>query len=202
MDVRIEPGSLEDFLPNAFYDLIIYFFPAVYLLVGTIFIDQSVQQFFARTYSLDLPTFDKVILLAVILVGLFIAGHLISVFSSLIFRRIQGRLLSLVFDVGDYYDVHEQKRVQIRIMDPTISREIVKDSAKSIMARNNALVSLILLVISVMSPERSAVLFFAVLTIVFSVEMHFRFVWLTESVWAIHNELKPRNHKKFARKTK
>lgn len=162
-----EAPSLLQLIPDIFFDALAYVLPASLLFIGVMIIPSSIGAPLVNAYLNLGASFDRFV---VILFGvglLYIVGQMLTHFSyDLILRPL--RRLATWRKAQDFAhsDIDWMADYTfIRHKDAALGMEISKRYARTIMSRNNALVALVLTVISLISRQWvwltvSGVLFF------------------------------------------
>lgn len=164
-----EAPSLLQLIPDIFFDALAYVLPASLLFIGVMIIPSSIGAPLVNAYLNLGASFDR---LVVILFGvgiLYIVGQLLTHFSyDLIllplqklaaWKQAQDFTSSDIDWMADY--------TFIRHKDAALGMEISKRYARTIMSRNNALVALLLMVISLISSQWIGLIACGVLFILF-----------------------------------
>lgn len=161
-----EAPSLLQLIPDIFFDALAYLLPASLLFIGVMIIPSSIGAPLVRAYLNLGASFDRFVVVLFGIGLLYIVGQMLTHFSYDLILRPLRRL-------ADWRNVNEFARSDIdwmadytfiRHKDAALGIEISKRYARTIMSRNNALVALLLVVISILSRQwigltASAILF-------------------------------------------
>jgi hypothetical protein len=150
-----EAPSLLQLIPDIFFDALAYVLPASLLFIGVMIIPSSIGAPLVNAYLSLGASFDRFVVILFGIGLLYIVGQLLTHFSyDLILRPLQKLAAwrqekdftrSDIDWMGDY--------TFIRHKDAALGLEISKRYARTIMSRNNALVALVLMVLSVISRQ-------------------------------------------------
>jgi len=154
MDTRTAPSLLQ-LIPDIFFDALAYILPSSLLFIGIMTVSSSLGSQMLTAY-LDLgASFDRFIIILLGIGILYILGQLITHFSYDVILRPLRKLASWRNDkefaksdiewMADY--------TFIRHKDAALGLEISKRYARTIMSRNNALVALLLMIVSIVSNQ-------------------------------------------------
>src|SRR5215211_8065656 len=151
-DMKDAPSLLQ-LIPDIFFDALAYVLPASLLFIGVMIIPSSIGSPLVNAYLNLGASFDRFIIVLFGIGLLYIVGQLLTHFSyDLILRPLQ--------KLAEWRKVKEFARSDIEWMadytfirhkDAALGLEISKRYARTIMSRNNALVALLLMVISLLS---------------------------------------------------
>jgi len=150
-----EAPSLLQLIPDIFFDALAYILPASLLFIGVMIIPSSIGSPLVNAYLNLGASFDRFIVVLFGIGLLYIVGQLLTHFSyDLILRPLR--------KLADWRNVKEfagsdidwmADYTFIRHKDAALGLEISKRYARTIMSRNNALVSLLLMVTSLLSSQ-------------------------------------------------
>ena len=150
-----EAPSLLQLIPDIFFDALAYLLPASLLFIGVMIIPSSVGGPLVEAYLNLGASFDRFI---VVLLGIgmfYITGQLLTHFSyDLVLRPLRNlaaRRGTKEFARSDIDWMADY--TFIRHKDAALGLEISKRYARTIMSRNNALVALLLMLISILSRQ-------------------------------------------------
>lgn len=152
--MRAAPSLLQ-LIPDLFFDVLAYILPASLLAVGVMAIPvpSSVASPLLEAYMNVGVWFDRFIIILFGIGVLYIIGQLLTHISEQLIMLPLRQLASLRH-VGDFTksDIEWMPEYTfIRHTDATLGMEISKRYARTIMSRNNALVALILMILSTFS---------------------------------------------------
>jgi hypothetical protein len=150
-----EAPSLLQLIPDIFFDALAYLLPASLLFLGVMIIPSSIGAPLVNAYLNLGASFDRFVVILFGIGLLYIVGQMLTHFSyDVILRPLQR--------VADWRKDKDFARTDIdwmadytfiRHKDGALGMEISKRYARTIMARNNALVALLLMVTSVISSQ-------------------------------------------------
>ncbi len=173
------PNFLQ-MIPDLFFDAFAYILPASYLVLGIMIIPSFIGKPLLDAYLSLGAVFDRFVVILLGLGLLYVIGQLLTHFSYdvilaplqklAVWRKAQGFARSDIEWMANY--------TFIRHKDAALGSEISKRYARTIMARNNALVSLLLMITSIASIQwiafaLSAILFFLFLHETYGEQMFF-----------------------------
>jgi hypothetical protein len=153
-DMRAAPNLLQ-LIPDIFFDALAYILPASLLFIGVMIIPSSVGAPLVNAYLSLGASFDRFVVVLFGIGLLYIVGQLLTHFSQdLILRPLQALARRSKQEEFAKSDIDWMADYTfIRHKDAALGLEISKRYARTIMSRNNALVSLILMVISLTSSQ-------------------------------------------------
>ncbi len=172
--------NLLQMIPDLFFDAFAYILPASFLFLGVMIIPSFIGRPLLDAYLNLGAVFDRFIVILLGLGLLYIVGQLLTHFSYgvilaplrklAVWRNAAGFVKSDIEWMADY--------AFIRHKDATLGLEISKRYARTIMSRNNALVSLLLMLTSILSAQWvgltiTAILFFLFLHETYGEQMFF-----------------------------
>ncbi len=148
------PNFLQ-MIPDLFFDAFAYILPASYLFLGVMIIPSFIGKPLLDAYLNLGAVFDRFIVILLGIGLLYIIGQLLTHFSYDVilaplrivatWRKADGFTSSDIDWMADY--------TFIRHKDAALGLEISKRYARTIMSRNNALVSLLLMITSIISAQ-------------------------------------------------
>lgn len=147
--------SLLQLIPDLFFDAFAYILPASLLFFGVMIIPSSIGKPLLDAYLSLGASFDRFVVILLGIGLLYILGQMLTHFSYDVilgplrklaaWRNVTGFANSDLEWMADY--------TFIRHKDATLGLEISKRYARTIMSRNNALVALLLMILSVLSTQ-------------------------------------------------
>lgn len=150
-----EAPNLLQLIPDIFFDALAYLLPASLLFIGVMVIPSSVGAPLVRAYLNLGASFDRFVVILFGIGILNIVGQLLTHFSyDLILRPLQ--MLAAWRNVKDFDSSDLAWMADyafIRHKDAVLGMEISKRYARTIMSRNNALVALLLSLLSIASRQ-------------------------------------------------
>ena len=189
--MKTAPNLLQ-LIPDIFFDALAYILPASLLFIGVMIIPSSVGAPLIKAYLNLGALFDRFI---VVLMGLgifYIVGQLLTHFSydlilvplrKLAVWRNNGHFTKSDIDwMADY--------TFVRHKDATLGLEISKRYARTIMTRNNALVALLLIVISIVSYQWIGLIASGVLFLLFLHEAYGEQIFFSRYLQEVTKELR------------
>ena len=184
--------SLLQLIPDIFFDALAYILPASLLFIGVMIIPSSIGAPLINAYLNLGASFDRFIVVLFGIGILYIVGQLLTHFSYDVILRPLRRLSALRNDkafgssdidwMADY--------TFIRHKDAALGLEISKRYARTIMSRNNALVSLLLAVVSLISGQWVWLIISSVLFFLFVHEAYGEQVFFSRNLREITRELR------------
>jgi hypothetical protein len=169
-----EAPSLLQLIPDIFFDALAYLLPASLLFLGVMIIPSSIGAPLVNAYLNLGASFDRFV---VILFGIglfYIVGQLLTHFSyDVILRPLQtlaGWRKQKDFASSDIDWMADY--TFIRHKDGALGMEISKRYARTIMARNNALVALLLMITSILSSQWVGLTICGILFLLFTHEAY------------------------------
>ncbi len=166
-----QPPNLLQMIPDLFFDAFAYILPASYLFLGVMIIPSFIGKPLLDAYLNLGAVFDRVIVILLGLGLLYIVGQLLTHYSyNMILAPL--RKLAEWRNVTDFAKSDIEWMADytfIRHKDATLGSDISKRYARIIMSRNNALVSLLLMITSILSAQWIAL---TVSTILFFLFLH------------------------------
>jgi hypothetical protein len=189
--MKTAPNLLQ-LIPDIFFDALAYILPASLLFIGVMTISSSIGGRLVKAY-LDLgASFDRFI---VVLFGLgifYIIGQLLTHFS---YDLILVPLRKLaVWRNNDHFTKSDIDWMAdytfVRHKDATLGLEISKRYARTIMTRNNALVAILLIVISIVSLQWIALIASGILFLLFLHEAYGEQVFFSRYLQEVTKELR------------
>lgn len=187
-----EAPSLLQLIPDIFFDALAYILPATLLFIGVMIIPSSVGAPLVNAY-LDLgASFDRFIVV-LFAVGIFyITGQVLTHFSYdvilLPLRKLAAWRNNKDFARSDIEWMADY--TFIRHKDAALGLEISKRYARTIMSRNNALVSLLLMATSIFSRQWIGLIACAVLFLLFLHEAYGEQVFFSRYLKEMTKELR------------
>ena len=150
-----EAPSLLQLIPDIFFDALAYILPASLLFIGVMTIPSSIGAPLVNAYLNLGASFDRFVVILFGIGILNIVGQLLTHYSYDVILRPLQRMAALrnrkEFVTSDIDWMADY--TFIRHKDAVLGMEISKRYARTIMSRNNALVALLLMVISVLSRQ-------------------------------------------------
>src|SRR5215216_3916758 len=150
-----EAPSLLQLIPDIFFDALAYVLPASFLFIGVMIIPSSIGAPLVNAYLSLGASFDRFIVILFGIGILYIVGQMLTHFSyDVILRPL--RTLAAWKKEKDFTQSDIDWMADytfIRHKDAALGMEISKRYARTIMSRNNALVAVLLLLISVISRQ-------------------------------------------------
>ena len=150
-----EAPSLLQLIPDIFFDALAYILPASLLFIGVMIIPSSIGSPLVNAYLNLGASFDRFIVVLFGIGLLYIVGQLLTHFSyDVILRPL--RNLAAWRNVKEFASSDIEWMADytfIRHKDAALGLEISKRYARTIMSRNNALVALLLMIISLLSRQ-------------------------------------------------
>lgn len=153
-DMKQAPSLLQ-LIPDLFFDAFAYILPASLLFFGVMIIPSSIGKPLLDAYLSLGASFDRFVVILLGIGLLYILGQMLTHFSYDVilgplrklaaWRNVTGFANSDLEWMADY--------TFIRHKDATLGLEISKRYARTIMSRNNALVALLLMILSVLSTQ-------------------------------------------------
>jgi hypothetical protein len=187
-----EAPSLLQLIPDIFFDALAYLLPASLLFIGVMIIPSSIGAPLVNAYLNLGASFDRFIVVLFGIGMLYIVGQLLTHFSyDLILRPL--RKLAAWRTVKEFArsDIDWMADYTfIRHKDATLGLEISKRYARTIMSRNNALVALLLVVISVLSRQWIGLTASAILFVLFVHEAYGEQVFFSRYLREMTKELR------------
>jgi len=190
-DMKYAP-NLFQLIPDIFFDTLAYILPSSFLFVGALTLSSPLSGPLITAYLNLGAWFDRFIVVALGLGILYILGQLITHFSYEVILRPLRRLASLRNDeqftksdiewTADY--------TFIRHTDATLGLEITKRYARTIMSRNNAFVSLLLMVTSMVGKQWIGVIVSGILFLLFLHEAYGEQVFFSRYLLEVTKELR------------
>ncbi len=167
------PNSLQ-MIPDLFFDAFAYILPASFLFIGVMIIPSFIGKPLLDAYLNLGAVFDRFVVILLGLGLLYIVGQLLTHFSyDVIFRPL--RRLAAWRNAANFTrsDIDWMADYAfIRHKDAALGLEISKRYARTIMARNNALVSLLLMITSIVSIQWIGLTISIILFILFTHEAY------------------------------
>jgi hypothetical protein len=164
-----EAPSLLQLIPDIFFDALAYVLPASLLFIGVMIIPSAIGAPLVNAYLNLGASFDRFVVILFGIGILYIVGQLLTHFSyDLILRPL--RTLASWKQEQDFTNSDIDWMADytfIRHKDAALGMEISKRYARTIMARNNALVSLLLMVVSLISRQWVGLIVCGILFILF-----------------------------------
>jgi hypothetical protein len=187
-----EAPSLLQLIPDIFFDALAYLLPASLLFIGVMTIPSSMGAPLVNAYLNLGASFDRFI---VVLFGvgiLYIVGQMLTHFSYdvilLPLRKIAAWRNEKEFARSDIAWMADY--TFIRHKDAALGLEISKRYARTIMSRNNALVSLLLMVTAILSSQWIGLIVSGILFLMFLHEAYGEQVFFSRYLQAITKELR------------
>jgi hypothetical protein len=187
-----EAPSLLQLIPDIFFDALAYLLPASLLFIGVMTIPSSIGAPLVNAYLNLGASFDRFI---VVLFGvgiLYIVGQMLTHFSYdvilLPLRKIAAWRNEKEFARSDIAWMADY--TFIRHKDAALGLEISKRYARTIMSRNNALVSLLLMVTAILSSQWIGLIVSGILFLMFLHEAYGEQVFFSRYLQAITKELR------------
>jgi len=184
--------SLIQLIPDIFYDALAYFLPASLLFIGVVTVSSPARDFTVSSYLSLSDTFDKLIVVVLGLGVLYTLGQFLTFVSYEIIHRPMRAFASWRKDRR--YPPSDQMwtpdYTYIRHTDAALGLEVTKRYARTILTRNNALVSLLILVISIISNQDIAIIVSAILFPLLLYETYGRRVFFYQFIVSVANELR------------
>ena len=150
-----EAPSLLQLIPDIFFDALAYLLPASLLFVGMMIIPSSLGSPLVNAYLNLGASFDRFIVILFGIGILYIIGQLLTHFSYDVIlrplRKVAAWRNEKAFARSDIEWMADY--TFIRHKDAALGLEISKRYARTIMSRNNALVALLLVIVSLLSRQ-------------------------------------------------
>lgn len=188
------PPSLLQLIPDLFFDLLAYILPASLLFVGvlTIPVPASVSAPLVEAYFNMGAWFDRFVVILFGIGILYIVGQMLTHLSDswilLPLRQLAALRKVENFTRSDIEWMAEY--TFIRHTDVTLGLEISKRYARTIMSRNNALVALILMVLSISSYQWTELILSGFLFSLFLHEAYGAHIFFARYLRAMTKELR------------
>jgi hypothetical protein len=173
MDTKTAP-SLFQLIPDIFFDALAYLLPSSLLFIGVMTISSTIGSQLVTAYLELGASFDRFIVVLFGIGILYIVGQLITHFSYDVILRPLRKLAAWRKDkefgksdiewMADY--------TFIRHKDAALGLEISKRYARTIMSRNNALVALLLMIVSIISSQWVGLMVSGILFLLFLHEVY------------------------------
>ena len=184
--------SLLQLIPDIFFDALAYILPASLLFIGVMIIPSSIGAPLVNAYLSLGASFDRFIIVLFGIGILYVLGQLITHFSYDVILRPLRKLASLRKDeaftssdidwMADY--------TFIRHKDAALGLEISKRYARTIMSRNNALVTLLLAITALISNQWIGLIICGVLFLLFVHEAYGEQVFFSRYLKEVTKELR------------
>ena len=187
-----ETPSLLQLIPDIFFDALAYILPASLLFIGVMIIPSSIGRPLVNAYLNLGASFDRFIVILFGIGILYIAGLLLTHFSYDVILRPLRKLATWRKDkeFGESDIEWMADYTFIRHKDAALGLEISKRYARTIMSRNNALVALLLMVISILSSQWIGLTASGILFVLFVHESYGEQVFFSRYLQAITKELR------------
>ena len=187
-----EAPSLLQLIPDIFFDALAYILPASLLFIGVMIIPSSVGGPLVEAYLNLGASFDRFIVVLFGIGLLYIVGQLLTHFSYDVVLRplrwLAARRNQKEFARSDIAWMADY--TFIRHKDAALGLEISKRYARTIMSRNNALVALILMVVSLLSRQWIGLIASGVLFLLFLHEAYGEQVFFSRYLGEMRRELR------------
>ncbi len=195
-------------LPEAFYDIIAYIIPSVYLVVGIVFsLKWSYKETFLNKLILERDWVKDLFLGFFILGGLYIVGLTVTTMSFFIifkplyplfgYRKYQSDSNSNItlndskkmIPKNNYskklqkaFDQFDKEYMEIKILHTEVSHEITKRYARWVSIRNIAFLSLVLAIINIFMKNNFNFILFIVVFIITFIDSCVRRIWIEQNI--------------------
>jgi hypothetical protein len=183
--------SLLQMIPDIFFDALAYILPSSLLLIGVMTISSSIGSQLVAAYLELGASFDRFIVVLFGIGILYIVGQLITHFSYDVILRPLRKLASWRNDkefaksdiewMADYTFIRH---------DAALGMEFSKRYARTIMSRNNALVALLLMIVSIVSNQWAGLTVSGVLFLLFLHEVYGEQLFFSRYLAEITRELR------------
>jgi hypothetical protein len=167
-DMNQTPNLLQ-LIPDIFFDALAYLMPASLLFIGVMIIPSSVGAPLVNAYLNLGASFDRFVVVLLGIGMLYVTGQLLTHFSYDVvlrpLRKVAAWRNNKDFAGSDIEWMADYTFIRHR--DAALGLEISKRYARTIMSRNNALVALLLMIISIVSAQWIGLIASAILFLLF-----------------------------------
>jgi len=174
-------------LPEAFYDGLAYVIPAAYLTIGIELLYGVFNDWVTIYLSRNQPFIVDLFIAFIVLGGLYIVGQLLTTCSYYILHCPLKRIHRE--ENENWYN--DYRRIEIEF--PAVSLLLTKRYARWMSARNVALSSILLVVLSLFGKQYLCVMIFGLIALLFLFDLVVRYRWLKNYISTIISQAGNKN---------
>ena len=189
-------------VPESFYDALAYLIPGTFLIICPFFIVPEYHVFVQKYYNASTIVFDKIIIVILVLFLSYVLGQVLTTLSWIILGIIMGYFSKLFkitcwtykknenwtpFD-NDFDRDWTQDYISIRNKNPQIGLEVTKRYGRFILSRNNVIVGITLIFLSIYFSEKT-ILLSSIFTSLFLFDSYLRRCWLLSYIEKTNDKL-------------